>query len=92
MNSNSIHALIMTWKKEEIWFSIWQSPFTNRNVTKAKWEHKNTTKKFDYTEIEDRPRTVSWRNYSHPTGLVIRLTDPKFQSPQQPCNQKDTHV
>ena len=28
---------------------------------------------FDYTAIADRLRTVSWSNYSHPTGVVYRL-------------------
>ena len=30
----------------------------------------NATKNFDYTTIEDRLRTVSWSNSSHPTGVV----------------------
>ena len=29
----------------------------------------NATKKFDYTAVADRLRTVSWSNYSHPTGV-----------------------
>ena len=28
----------------------------------------NATKKFDYTAVADRLRTVSWSNYGHPTG------------------------
>ena len=35
---------------------------------------------------------VSWSNYSHPTGVVNRFTGPPSHSPQQPCNQKDTHL
>ena len=31
---------------------------------------KNATKNFDYTTIADRLRTVSWKNNSHPTGVV----------------------
>ena len=34
----------------------------------------NATKKFDYTAVADRLRTVSWSNYSHPTGVVNRFT------------------
>ena len=30
----------------------------------------NATKNLDYTTIADRLRTVSWRNSSHPTGVV----------------------
>ena len=39
----------------------------------------NTTNKFDYTATVDRLRTVSWSNYSHPTGVVNGLTGPTFQ-------------
>ena len=35
----------------------------------------NATKKFDYTAIADRLRTVSWNNYSHPTVGVNWFTD-----------------
>ena len=47
---------------------------------------------FDYTAIADRLRAVSWSNYSHQTSMVNRLTGPSSHSPQQPCNQKDTHL
>ena len=52
----------------------------------------NATKNFDYTAIADRLRTVRLSNYGHPT---MRLTGLRAQSsnfPQQPCNQKDTHL
>ena len=38
----------------------------------------NATKKFDYTVIADPLRTGSWSNYSHPTGVVNRFTDPQI--------------
>ena len=41
---------------------------TENSKKQIKWQHKNATKNFDYTA--DRPRTVSWRNYGHPTGLA----------------------
>ena len=41
----------------------------------------NATKRFDYTAVADRPRTFSWSNYDHPTGVVNRLTGPTFQLP-----------
>ena len=47
----------------------------------------NATKKFDYTVVADRLRTVSWSNYSHPTGVVNRFTGPPSHLPQQPCNR-----
>ena len=34
----------------------------------------NATKKFDFTAVADRLRTVSWSNYGHPTGVVNRFT------------------
>ena len=50
-----------------------KSPYTNKNVKRATWQHKDVTKKFDYTAIVDRLRTVKWSNYSHPTGVVYRF-------------------
>ena len=32
----------------------------------------NDTKKFDYTSIADRLRTVSWINYGHPTVIFLK--------------------
>ena len=32
----------------------------------------NATKKFDYTAVADRLRTVNWSNYGHPTGVIIK--------------------
>ena len=47
-----------------------KSPYTNRKIQKAKWQHENATKNFDYTTIAYRLRTVTWGNDSHPTGVV----------------------
>ena len=52
----------------------------------------NATKKFDKTAIADRLWTVSWSNYTHPTGVVNLVTGPLSHSPQQPWNQKDTRL
>ena len=38
--------------------------------SKTKGQYTNAIKNFDYTTIADRPRTVSWNNTSHPTGVV----------------------
>ena len=54
-------------------------------------QHKDVTKKFDYTAIADRLKAVRWSNYSHPTDVVNRFTGPTFPLPQQPCNKKETH-
>ena len=42
-----------------------KSPYNKRNVKKAKWQHKNAIKTFDYIVIADRYRTVSWSKCSH---------------------------
>ena len=47
--------------------------YTHRKIQKAKWQHKNATKNFDYTTIADRLRTVSWGNDSQPTSVVKTL-------------------
>ena len=51
----------------------------------------NATKKFDFTAVADRLRTVSWSSYGHPTGVVNLVYGPNLPTPrEQPCNQKDT--
>ena len=69
-----------------------KSPYTSRNVKRGKWQHKQRHKKFDYTAVSDRLGMVSWSNYGHPTGVVTGLRAQPSYSPQQPCNQKDTHL
>ena len=39
-----------------------KSPYTNRNVKRAKWQQKQRNKKLDYTAIADRLKTVGWNN------------------------------
>ena len=80
-------------KKEEIWPSPMTKAPIPTEMSKGQSDNtNNATKKFDLTAIADRLRTVSWSNYSHSTGLVNRFTGPPSHSPQQPCNQKDTHL
>ena len=38
----------------------------------------NVTKKFDYTAVAGRLRTVSWSNYGHPTGVVNLVYGPNL--------------
>ena len=47
-----------------------KSPYSNRKFKKAKWQHKSTTKNFEYITIVDRLWLVSWSNDSCPTGVV----------------------
>ena len=56
---------------------------------------KNAKKKFDYTAIADRPRTVSLSNYIHQTGVVNQCTGPTVPLPAtavQSNSQKDTNL
>ena len=63
---------------------------TPTEMSKGQSDNKNNaTKKFDYIAVSDRLRTVSWSNYSHPTGVVRAQPS---HSPQQPCNQNDTRL
>ena len=59
-----------------------KSPYNNRNVKGANWQHKTPPKrKFDYIAIADRLRTVSLSNYIRPAGVVNKYTDPTFHLP-----------
>ena len=62
--------------------------YTNRNVKNAN----NATKKFDYTAVEDRLSTVSWSNYSHPTGVVNMVYGPNLPTPRNRRIIKRTQV
>ena len=46
-----------------------KTPIPTEN-SKTNGQHKNATKNFDNTTIEDRLRAVSWSNDSYPTGVV----------------------
>ena len=50
---------------------------TSAEMSKGQNDNTNnaTKKKFDYTAIADRLRTVSWSNYGHP-GVVNLFTGP----------------
>ena len=42
----------------------------------------NATKKFDYTAVADRLKTVSCSNYGHPTGVVNLVYGPNLPTPR----------
>ena len=50
-----------------------KSPYTSRNVKREKWQHKQCHKKFAYTAIADRLRTVGWSNYGHPNSFSMNI-------------------
>ena len=80
--------------KEEIWLSPMTKAHTVPEMSKEQSDNtNNATKKFDYTAVADRLRTVSWSNYGHPTGVVnLGLRAKPSHFPQQPCNQKETRL
>ena len=47
---------------------------TPAELSKGKSDNTNkATKKFDYTAIADRLRTVSWSNYGHPSSFSMNI-------------------
>ena len=52
----------------------------------------NATKKFDYTAVADRLRTVSWSKYGHPLGVVNLVYGPNLSTPRNSRVIKGTHV
>ena len=56
---------------------LWQKPLHQQKCQKGKMTTQTTPQKSSiYTAVADRLRTVSWSNYSHPTGVVILFTGP----------------
>ena len=80
-------------KKEGIWPSPMTKAPTPTEMSKGQSDNAdNATKKFDKTAIADRLRTVSWSNYSHPTGVVYQVYRAQpSHSPQQLCNRGQEH-
>ena len=64
---------------------LWQNPLYSRNVKRAKWQHKQRNKKFNYTAVADRLRTVSWSNYGQPTGVVYRFYRANLPTHRNSC-------
>ena len=60
-------------KKEKISLSTITKALIPTKMSNEQNDNTKTPKKFDYTAIADRLRTVIWSNYSHPTGVVNRF-------------------
>ena len=78
-------------KKEE----IWPSPMIKAPTPTECHKGKVTTqrhKKFDYTAVADRLRTISWSKYSHPTGVVNLVYGPNLLTPRNSRVIKGTHI
>ena len=67
-----------------------KNPYTNRNVKSDNIY--NATKKFDYTAVADRLRTISCSNYGHPTGVVNLVYGPDLPIPRNSRVINRTHV
>ena len=52
----------------------------------------NDTKKFDYTAVADRLRTVSWSYYGRQTGVVNLFYEPNIPTPRNSRVIKRTNV
>ena len=82
------YTIILEEKKEEIWLSAMTKAPTPTEMSKGQSDNTdNATKKFDYTAVAERLRTVSWSIYDHPTGVVYRFYRAHLHSPQQLCNR-----
>ena len=55
---------------------------TPTEMSKGKWQHKQRHKKVRLNSGSDRLRTVSWSNYSHPTGVVNLVYGPNLPTPR----------
>ena len=86
-------AIVLKTKRRRSDPVLWQKPLYQQKCQRGKVATQTTPQKSSIKQkIADRLRTVSWSNYSHPTGVVNRFTGPPSHSPQQPCNQKYTHL
>ena len=80
-------------KKEEIWLSPMTKAPTPTDMSKGQNDNTNNArKKFDYTAVADRLRTVSWSGYGHPTGVVNLVYGPNLPTPRNSRVIKRTHV
>ena len=72
MDKFTAAILIHRQKGGDLTQSFDKSPYT-KEMSKGQSDNtNNATKKFDSTTIADRLRTVSWSNYSHPTGVHVQ--------------------
>ena len=70
---------ILTEKKEEIGLSPMTKAPTPAEMSKGQSDNtNNATKKFDYTAVADRLKTVSWSNYGNSTGVVNLVYGPNL--------------
>ena len=92
ISTEKVQSLIMG-EKEEIWLSPMTKAPTTTEMSKGQSDNtNNATKKFDYIAVADQLRTVSWSNYSHPTGVVNLVYGPNFPTPRNSRVIKRTHV
>ena len=72
---------------------LWRKPLHQQKCQKGKVTTQTIQqKKFDYTAVADRLRTVSWSNYGRPTGVVNLVNGPNLPTPSNSRVTKRTHV
>ena len=67
------------------------SPCIN-TISKRQSNNTKSHQKFDYIAIADRLRTISWRKYSHHTGVVSLVHRQNLQTPGNSCAIKWTYI
>ena len=70
--------------------ALWHEPLYQQKIKRGKWQHRNASK-IRLIIITNRLRTVRWRNYSYPTGMLNLLTGTTFPFPITDYNRKDRY-
>ena len=88
-----ISNMFLVWIRYETGLILWEYSVRAAEMSKGQSDNtNNTTKKFDYTVVVDRLRTVSWSNYSHPTGVVNLVYGPNLPTSRNSCGIKRTNL
>ena len=87
------NLLRIKWKRKRSDSVLWQKPLHQKKCKKGKVTTQTTPqKKFDYTAVADRLRTVIWSNYGYPIGVVDMVYGPSLPTPRNSREIKRTHV
>ena len=83
----TLKAFILREKGRDLTQFYDKSPYTSRNVKRAKWQHKQRHKKSSITQRlrTDLGRSV-WVTTATQLVWLTLFTGPPSHSPQQPCN------
>ena len=96
MPSKKFYMIVIgiNWKKKvEFWLSPMTKAPAQTEMSKGQIDNtNNAAKKFDYTAVAGRLRTVSWSNNGHPTGVIDLVYRPNLPTPRNSRVIKRTHV